>query len=65
MKIPLAVLLPIQKPMQKNLNFFLTLIPSGLMYTLTLKAIQSLAEIRFRVITAGLAFYAFARSVNN
>ena len=35
------------------------------MYTLTLKAIQSLAEIRFRVITAGLAFYAFARSVNN
>ncbi len=35
------------------------------MYTLTLKAIQSLAEIRFRVITAGLAFYAFVRSVNN
>ena len=35
------------------------------MYTLTLKAIHSVNEIRFRVITAGLAFYAFVRSVNN
>ena len=36
-------------------EFFLTFIPSGLMYTSTLKAIHSLNEIRFRVITAGLA----------
>ena len=35
--------------------FFLTFIPSGLMYMSTLKAINLLDSIRFRVITAGLA----------